>query len=130
MSADNSLKNYCIFQVVVHDMSFVTGLTFAWKVWSGDETKVNMTCALVVLRTTASWSNAKNAPTCTYPVLLVPFAAAGVALVAFLSILRLTVATGMINSLILYANIVQVNRKLFFPPGTVNVLTIFSLVEP
>ena len=31
---------------------------------------------------------------------------AGVLLVAFLSILRLTVATGMINSIILYANIV------------------------
>ena len=61
----------------------------------------------------------------TYLVLLLPFAAAGIALVAFLSILRLTVATGMINSLILYANIVQVNRKLFFPANTVNILTVF-----
>ena len=61
----------------------------------------------------------------TYLVLILPFAAAGIALVVFLSILRLTVATGMINSLILYANIVQVNRKLFFPANTVNVLTVF-----
>ena len=60
----------------------------------------------------------------TYLALLLPFAVAGIALVVFLSILRLTVATGMINSVILYANIVQVNRHLFFP-NTVNVLTVF-----
>ena len=63
----------------------------------------------------------------TYLILVLPFAAAGVALVAFLSILRLTVATGMINSLILYANIIQANRKLFFPVNTLsaNILSVF-----
>ena len=61
----------------------------------------------------------------TYLALLLPFAAAGIALVAFLSVMRLTVATGMINSVILYANIVQVNKHLFFPINTVNVLTVF-----
>lgn len=61
----------------------------------------------------------------TYLALLILFAAAGVVLVAFLTFLKLTVATGMLNSLILYANIVQVNRKLFFPVNTVNVLTVF-----
>ena len=60
-----------------------------------------------------------------YLALLLPFAAVGIALVVFLSILRLTVANGMINSVILYANIVQVNRHLFFPIDTVNVLTVF-----
>ena len=61
----------------------------------------------------------------TYLALLFPFAAAGIALVVFLSILRLTVATGMINSVILYANIVQAKRGIFFPSNTVNVLTVF-----
>ncbi len=61
----------------------------------------------------------------SYLALTLTFAAAGIALVAFLSILRLTVATGMINSLILYANIVQVNRKLFFPSNGINILTVF-----
>ena len=63
----------------------------------------------------------------TYLALLLPFAAAGIALLvlSFLSILKTTVVTGMINSVILYANIVQVNRRLFFPINTVNVLTIF-----
>jgi predicted outer membrane repeat protein len=60
----------------------------------------------------------------TYLLLLLPFAVAGIALVAFLSILRLTVATGMINSIILYANIVQVNKHLIFPIETRNVLTV------
>ena len=60
-----------------------------------------------------------------YLSLLLPFAAAGIVLVALLTFLKLTVATGMINSLILYANIIQVNRKLFFPSNSVNILTVF-----
>ena len=62
----------------------------------------------------------------TYLALLLPFAAAGLALVVFLSILRLTVATGMINSVILYANFVQINRSIFLPTdSTRNILTVF-----
>ena len=61
----------------------------------------------------------------TYLALLLPFTAAGIALTVSLIFLRLTVATGMINSIILYANIVQVNRKLFFPANQLNILTIF-----
>ena len=58
----------------------------------------------------------------TYLALLLPFACAGISLVAFLSLLKLTVATGVLNSLIVYANIVQ---NIFFPDNTVNVLTVF-----
>ena len=62
----------------------------------------------------------------TYLALLLPFAAAGIALVVFLSILRLTVATGMINSVILYANFVQINKSIFLPTdSTRNILTVF-----
>ena len=61
----------------------------------------------------------------TYLALLLPFAAAGVALVIFLTSLRITVATGTLNSVILYANIVQVKRSLFFPHNTMNLLTVF-----
>ena len=62
----------------------------------------------------------------TYLALLLPFAAAGIALVVFLSILRLTVATGMINSVILYANFVQINKSIFLPTdNTRNILTVF-----
>lgn len=60
-----------------------------------------------------------------YLSLILVFAAAGVALVVFLTLLRLTVATGMINSLILYANIVQVNRTLILPSNARNILTVF-----
>ena len=57
-------------------------------------------------------------------LLLIAFTIAGFLLVAFLSILQLTVATGMINSIILYANIVQANKLVFFS-NTNNVLTAF-----
>ena len=60
----------------------------------------------------------------TYLALLLPFAAAGVALVVFLTSLRLTVATGTLNSVILYANILQVKRNLFFPQNTLNLFTV------
>ena len=56
--------------------------------------------------------------------LLPLFAAAGIVLVFILSVLRFTVSTGMINSIILYANIVQANKSQFFPRST-NVLTVF-----
>lgn len=53
------------------------------------------------------------------------FAFAGVALITVLLVLHITVATGMINGLILYANIVNVNSQIFFPPGDTNILTVF-----
>ena len=56
--------------------------------------------------------------------LLLAFVTAGLALVAFLTFLKLTVTTGMLNSLILYANIIQVNRRLFLPLNQVNILTV------
>ena len=49
--------------------------------------------------------------------LLIPFALAGLALVFFIKVLNLTVAKGTINGLIFYANIVQANQAVFFPPG-------------
>ena len=58
-------------------------------------------------------------------LLLFPFALAGIALVLFLLICKLTVATGTINGLIFYANIVMVNRAIFFPPNQTNILTVF-----
>ena len=60
-----------------------------------------------------------------YLALLIPFALAGVVLVVFLSCLRLTVATGIINSLILYANFIQANKIIFFPSNEINILTVF-----
>ena len=60
-----------------------------------------------------------------YLALLIPFAIAGIVLVIFLSCLRLTVATGMINSFILYANFVQANKMIFLPSNTINILTVF-----
>ena len=60
-----------------------------------------------------------------YISLLLPFALAGIALVAFILLFNLTVATGTIHALIFYANILTANHSLFLPPSTSNFLTVF-----
>ena len=44
-----------------------------------------------------------------------PLALAGMALVAFLTVLNLTVSVGTVNGLIFYANMIRVNMATFFP---------------
>ena len=61
----------------------------------------------------------------SYFSLLVVFAFIGIALVFLLLVLRLTVATGTINGLILYANIMAVNSAIFFQPPATNILKVF-----
>ena len=60
-----------------------------------------------------------------YLLLLIPFAVMGLALVFFLIVCKLTVATGTLSGLVFYANIVGVNRSIFLPGGTTNVLSVF-----
>ena len=57
--------------------------------------------------------------------LLIPFALAGIALVTFILLFNLTVATGTIHGLIFYANILTANHSLLLPPSTSNILTVF-----
>ena len=61
----------------------------------------------------------------TYLLLLLPFAVAGVVLVAFIKLLDITVSSGFINSLIFYSNIVKVNEHIFLPHRTTNPITLF-----
>ena len=61
----------------------------------------------------------------SYLSLLIAFALAGIVLVVFLLMLKLTVSVGTINGLIFYANIVSVNRAQLFPSGETNILTVF-----
>ena len=58
-------------------------------------------------------------------LLLLPFVAAGLALVFVLLTLNLTVSTGTINGLIFYANIVRANHAVFFPPGDQSFFSLF-----
>ena len=60
-----------------------------------------------------------------YLALILPFALAGIALVVILLLLRLTVTAGTLNGLIFYANVIQANRSILFPPGDTNILTVF-----
>ena len=50
--------------------------------------------------------------------LIFAFAVAGLVLVAFLTVLNMTVSTGTINGLIFYANIIQANQAAFLPSLT------------
>ena len=56
-----------------------------------------------------------------YLLLLLPNLLSGFGLVVLLLKCNLTVSTGTINGLIFYANIIQVNNKVFFPPGSISV---------
>ena len=60
-----------------------------------------------------------------YLALLVPFAVMGVALVLLLLVCKLTVATGTLSGLLLYANIIGVNRTIFLPVESTNAFTFF-----
>ena len=60
-----------------------------------------------------------------YLVLLLPFAVAGILLIVLLTSLRLTVAIGSLNSVILYTNIIQANQRILFPANTKNGFTVF-----
>ena len=57
--------------------------------------------------------------------LIIPFALAGIALVAFVIVLNLTVSVGTINGLIFYANVVKIYEHIFFPNGPVKFLSHF-----
>ena len=62
----------------------------------------------------------------SYLALLIPFAIMGLLLIILLLLLNsLTVSVGAINGLIFYANILQVNKGIFFPPGHNNPMTTF-----
>ena len=57
--------------------------------------------------------------------LLVVFAVAGIILVFIITLLRLTVSIGTLSGLVFYANIIAINRAIFLPQGTTNILTVF-----
>ena len=74
----------------------------------------------MVLGTSQCWKCTNN-----YLLLLIAFAVMGVALVFFLFVCKLTVATGTLSGLLFYANIVGVNRISFLPVESTNPFSIF-----
>ena len=58
-------------------------------------------------------------------VLLIIFALMGVALVFFLLVCKLTVATGTLSGLVFYANIVEVNCSTFLPVESTGAFSVF-----
>ena len=70
-------------------------------------------------------SNQCGQCTNNYIALIIPFALAGIALVAFVIALNLTVSVGTINGLIFYANVVKIYEPIFFPEGPIHILSQF-----
>ena len=70
-------------------------------------------------------SACKQCPDDYYLLLLLAFSVAGIALLALLFACNLTVTEGTIGGLIFYANIIWINRPIFIPPDTMNVLSVF-----
>ena len=60
-----------------------------------------------------------------YLVLIIPFALAGITLVAFVIALNLTVSVGTINGLIFYANVIKIYESIFFPDGLIPIVSQF-----
>ena len=60
-----------------------------------------------------------------YLLLLVAFAVMGVALILFLFVCKVTVATGTLSGLVFYANIVGVNRTIFLPGESTDAFSVF-----
>ena len=58
-------------------------------------------------------------------LLLIPFAVMGIALIFLLFVCKLTVATGTLSGLVLYANIIGPNRNIFLPVESTNAFSIF-----
>ena len=75
----------------------------------------------LVLGTSRCW----NCPNNYHLALLIPFAVMGVALVFFLLVCKLTVATGTLSGLVFYANIIGVNRTIFLPVESTDAFSIF-----
>ena len=61
--------------------------------------------------------------------IIIPIAIAGFLLVAMLFIFNLTVANGKINTIIFYANIININYLVFFPKHNSPLYTFFSLLN-
>ena len=70
-------------------------------------------------------SNACSKCNNRYLMLLLAFIIAGVLLVVFLIVLNMTVSVGSIHGLLFYANIVKLNESVFFPTGTIPVISHF-----
>ena len=70
-------------------------------------------------------SNQCGQCTNNYIALIIPFALAGIALVAFVIVLNLTVSVGTINGLIFYANVVKIYEPIFFSEGPIPFLSQF-----
>ena len=99
-------------------------------IYNGDIQCDNNRAGLICGQCSAGFSLSLGSSKCmsctnAYLALLIVFIVAGIALVVFLFLFKLTVSEGTMNALVFYANIVHVNAAIFFPSGNRNFLRVF-----
>ena len=62
----------------------------------------------------------------TFLFLIIPFSLAGIALVIFLLVFNITIATGSFHGLIFFTNMLATSKEIFLPFITPNFLTVFT----
>lgn len=115
---------YCPFEYCQTKNSIILNIS------DSDNQCANNRTGIVCGRCQEGFSRILGQPFCrkcsnSYLALLIPFALLGILLVFFLFVTQLTVATGTIHGLILYANIVNANRDIFFPTKFCPFYTVF-----
>ena len=114
----------CPFDYCVNDKLLFLSTTQTFSVrTTGQASCVELACKegySLVLGT----SHCKQC-TNSHLALLIPFALMGVALVFFLFVSKLTVATGVLSGLVFYANIVGANHTIFLPADSTVVFSMF-----
>ena len=100
------------------------------SIYNGDIQCDNNRAGLICGQCSAGFSLSLGSSKCmsctnAYLALLIVFIVAGIALVVFLFLFKLSVSEGTMNALVFYANIVHVNEAIFFPSGNRNFLRVF-----
>ena len=77
------------------------------------------------------WLSSLNCDECNnkFLSLIVLFVLAGIGLIAILSVLHMTVASGTLNGIILYINIININRNIFFPRPRIQMIPLTLFVS-
>ena len=117
------LHPHCPFDYCVND-------TVVFPLNNTDSQCANNRSGLLCGRCKESYSLVLGTSRCekctnSHLFLLISFAVMGVALVFFLLVCKLTVATGMLSGLVFYVNIVGANRTSFLPVESTNPFSIF-----
>ena len=123
-------KNGCLIVYPSCPFDYCTDGTIQFKVTSPDPQCLHKRSGILCGQCKKGFSltlGSNQCEECTNDniALIIPFAVAGIALVAFIILLNLTVSVGTINGLIFYANVVKIYEHIFFSSSSIPILSQF-----